>query len=245
MATAAVLHVLLFGAILPLAAWQTRRTLERHPLPRRVPYFLSVIVQQAVFAAIALGVASALGIDLLPPYRPSRHHLLLGAGLLAIAVAALAPRWREQVRRRDRFIHLVAPRTLGERVLWAGVSVSAGVAEELAYRGVLFAILAPTVGAPGAVFLTALAFAAGHLAQGWQAAPVVFVFAVGFHLLVLASGTLVIAMAVHAAYDLIAGLAIGRLAERDGYPVDPLPPEDSRARPAATTAASDSTRSAG
>lgn len=210
-----------------------------------MPYFLSVVIQQAVFAAIALGVANALGIDLLPPYRPRWEHLLMGAGLLAVAVAALAPRWREQVRRRDRFVHLVAPRTLGERVLWAGVSVAAGVAEELAYRGVLFAILAPFVGVPGAVFLTALAFAAGHLAQGWQAAPVVLVFAVGFHLLVLVSGTLVIAMAVHTAYDLIAGLAIGHLAGRDGYPVDPLPPEDPRARTAPATAASDRTRSAG
>lgn len=210
-----------------------------------MPYFLSVIVQQAVFAAIALGVASALSIDLFPTYRPRGGHLLMGAVLLAVAVAALAPRWREQVRRRDRFVHLVAPRTPGERLLWAGVSVSAGVAEELAYRGVLFAILAPIVGVPGGILLTALAFAAGHLAQGWQAAPVVFAFAVGFQLLVLASGTLVIAMAVHAAYDLIAGLAIGHLAERDGYPVDPLPPEGPRARTAATTAASDTTRSAG
>ncbi len=210
-----------------------------------MPYFLSVIVQQAVFAAIALGVASALGIDLFPTYRPRGEHLLMGAVLLAVAVAALAPRWREQVRRRDRFVHLVAPRTPGERVLWTAVSVSAGVAEELAYRGVFFAILAPIVGVPGATLLTALAFAAGHLAQGWQAAPVVFAFAVGFQLLVLASGTLVIAMAVHAVYDLIAGLAIGRLAEREGYPLDPLPPEDPRARTAAMTAAGDSTSSAG
>lgn len=224
MPPAALLHLALFGVVLPLGAWRSLVRLERGPLPPRVPYFISVVIQQLVFAAIAVGVARAIGLELFPPYRFAPAHLGLGAALFAAAVLALAPRWRAQVRARERFVHLVSPRTPRERALWAGIALSAGVGEELAYRGVLFGILAPLVGTPGAVLLAAFAFAAGHLAQGWRAAPVVFVFAIGFHLLVLATGTLLVAMAVHAAYDLVAGLACGRLAERDGYPVEPLPP---------------------
>jgi membrane protease YdiL (CAAX protease family) len=197
------------------------RRLARGPLPPRAPYYVAVLLQQLVLTAVSLGVAAALGLELFPPYRPRPGHLALGLGLLAAAILALAPLWRRQVRRRERFVALVAPRAPAERALWAAVSVAAGVGEEITYRGVLFAILEPLVGVPGAVVLAAAAFGLGHLAQGWRAAPLVFGFALGFHALVLATGTLVIAIAVHAVYDLVAGFSYGRLAERYGYPDDP------------------------
>lgn len=223
---AGVVHLVVFGVVLPLGAWYSQRRLAREPLPPRVPYFVSVIVQQVAFAAIALGIAGVLDLDLFPPYRLTARDGALAVVLLTASIGALGPTWRRLVLRRERFVALVAPRTATERALWVGVACSAGVGEEIVYRGVFFAILAPLIGVPVAVVVSALAFALGHLAQGWRAAPVVFAFAVGFHLLALATGTLLLAMAVHVAYDLVAGLTYGRLAERYGYPLDVPPPAE-------------------
>jgi membrane protease YdiL (CAAX protease family) len=222
--TAGIVHLVLFGLLIPLGAWHSRRRMARGPLPPRVPYFISVLVQQAAFLGIALAVAGALDLELFAPYRPDPLDATLGLGFLAAAIVLLRPAWRRQVERRERFVALVAPRTALERALWIGVSVGAGVGEEIAYRGVFVAILAPALGLPAAVGLAALAFALGHLAQGWRAGPVVLAFALGFHALVLATGTLVVAIVVHIAYDIVAGLTYGRLAERYGYPREELEP---------------------
>jgi membrane protease YdiL (CAAX protease family) len=215
---AAVAWLVLTGLVLPLGAWRTRHVLLRGPLPPRTAYYASAIVQQGVLAGLALLVARLVGLELFPPWEPRAADLAWGLALLAAALLALAPLWRRQVLRRDPMVALVAPATPGERRLWAGLALTAGVGEEIAYRGVLFGILVPVAGTAGAVLLAAAAFALAHLAQGWRSAPVVFVFAVGFHLLVLATGTLVVAMAVHAAYDLAAGLAYARLVRRYGEP---------------------------
>jgi membrane protease YdiL (CAAX protease family) len=229
---AAAAHLLVFGVGLPLGAWWTERRISREPLPSKVPYYLSVIIQQLVLAAMSLGVAAAIGLDLFRGPPPSAVHVGGGLLLLAIAIVALAPYGVRRVRRHDRSVYLVAPRSRAERALWVAISLVAGTGEEIAYRAVFFAIAASWVGVPAAVVVSSGAFALAHLAQGWQAAPIVFVFALGFHLLVLAGGSLWVAMAVHVAYDLLAGLAYGWLADRYGYPREPLPPpiSDSPAR---------------
>jgi hypothetical protein len=57
--------------------------------------------------------------------------------------------------------------------------------------------------------------------QGWRSAAVILVFALGFHALVWLSGSLYVAMAVHIAYDVTAGISYGRLGRELGYQLDP------------------------
>jgi len=45
----------------------------------------------------------------------------------------------------------------------------------------------------------------------------ILLFALGFHALVWLSGSLYVAMVVHIAYDIIAGLTYGRLGKELGY----------------------------
>ena len=45
-------------------------------------------------------------------------------------------------------------------------------------------------------------------------------FALGFHALVWLSGSLYVAMAVHIAYDITAGITYGRLGKKFGYSLD-------------------------
>jgi membrane protease YdiL (CAAX protease family) len=219
------LHLIVFGLLVPIAAWRSAKRIDRVPLPPRKRYFISVLVQQGLFGAFSLWVAHLLGIDLFPPIRLSPFGLLAGAALLAGAVVLLYPRWVRAVEQRSRRVYLVSPRDGRERALWLGISLAAGIIEEISYRGVLYWIVTAVTGsAVAGVVLCSLAFGLGHLVQGWAAAAIITGFAAGFHGLVIATGSLYLAMAVHICYDVIAGLSYGRLAERLGLPAEPPPP---------------------
>lgn len=224
--TAATLHLLVFGLLLPVAGTRSYRRLRTIPLPPRPVHFLSVTVQQLVFLGFAVWVASREGIALFPPVAPGVPDLLLGAAVTAALVALLRGRWRQSIERRERAAYLFMPWTAGERWLWAAVSAAAGLAEEVAYRGVLVAILARLTGSPlAAVPIAALLFGLAHGVQGRQSAVTIAGVALVFHGLVLVTGTLYVAIAVHFAYDLLAGLSYGRLGKELGYPRDGYPPE--------------------
>jgi membrane protease YdiL (CAAX protease family) len=219
------LHLVVFALWVPLLAWGSARRIDRLPLPPRKRYYLSVLVQQTLFGAFSLWVAYRLGIHLFP--RPSLTPLmtLAGAVVLGLAVVLLYPRWVKAIAERNRRVFLVSPRDGVERALWAAVSLAAGVIEEISYRGVLYWVVWQLTGSVTAsVAICSIAFGLGHLVQGWAAAAIITGFAAGFHGLVIASGSLYPAMAVHFIYDLIAGFSYGRLAERHGLPLEPPPP---------------------
>jgi len=183
--------------------------------------FVSVIVNQIVFAALSLLVAWAEEIPLFPAMEFRPGPLALGAGLLAVGFAVLGPRLRQEVERRERKLHMCMPRTTGERWLWAGVSVVAGFGEEVTYRGVMFILLSRLLGGPlPAAIVAATVFGLSHILQGWKNVGIIAVVALAMHGLVIWSGSLYIAMAIHAVYDVVAGLACGRLGERFGYPAE-------------------------
>jgi membrane protease YdiL (CAAX protease family) len=154
--------------------------------------------------------------------------------LLALGLTAMPPVWRRSVERRERGIHLFMPRTPPERGLWVAVAMAAGVSEEVTYRGVLFAVLTGMTGSAvaGAAIASAI-FGLSHVVQGWKSAGIVTIIALMVHGLVAVSGTLLLAIAIHAIYDIVAGLAYGRMGERLGYPVDGIPAGDDS--PAAVT----------
>lgn len=124
---------------------------------------------------------------------------------------------------RGLTVERLLPRTSSEKALYAVTSIVAGVAEEAAYRGVLMSILWYALGNVWlAVFISALAFALGHALQGWKSMAVIFIMACSMHAVVWYTGTLVVAMAVHAVYDLLAPTFRRRI-----LPAPPTSPERS------------------
>jgi membrane protease YdiL (CAAX protease family) len=201
------IHLVVFGLLIPIGAWLTRRRLLHDELPPKKAFYAGVIVQQVLLLALSLVVARALGLDLFPAPGLEVREIAVGLGILAATVPGAAVGWRRQVRRGDRFALLVAPRDGVDHGLWAVISVLAGVGEEVAYRGVLFLVLTGLTGSPVAAALVAsAAFGAAHLAQGVSGAALVALAAAGFHLLTWWSGALYLAIAVHVAWDLIAGI---------------------------------------
>lgn len=217
-------HLAFFGLLIPWAAWRSRSRLESQPLPPRQRHFIAVFIQLLIFLVISLSVAYVEKIDLLEPPRAGWLPWLAAAGLLGAGVALMAPVWRRGVERRERKLHLFMPRTPSERGLWVAVATAAGFSEEITYRGVMFAVLTGITGSAAAgATIASLIFGLSHIVQGWKSAGIITLIALLLHGLVAVSGTLLLAIVVHVIYDVVAGLAYGRMGEELGYPVDGIP----------------------
>src|SRR5262249_1160180 len=141
-----------------------------------------------------------------------------GVAMYAAAVAFMRPRWRRAVERRARAVHLFMPANAAERAWWIAVSVLAGVGEEITWRGVQAALAGVlTGGFWAAALVCSSSFGLLHIVQGWKSAAFIAAFALGFHALVWLGGSLYVAIAVHVAYDLTAGISYGRLGKELGY----------------------------
>ena len=129
----------------------------------------------------------------------------VGLALAASAILFRAPALRSTLRRQAGGFIALLPRTADERAAFALVAVTAGVCEELIFRG--FGIAYVRWLWPGAthfwlVALTAAGFGFAHLYQGARGVILTGVVGAVLASLVLATGSLYPAMAIHALVDL-------------------------------------------
>ena len=218
---AGVLHLVFFGILIPLLVLQAHFRIRSgaKALPDPARHFRKTAFELAMLATMSVLVARLTWIDLLA-FDAGKlvPGLAAGAFLYLFAVLYMRPRWRKAVESRAPIVRLFMPRNAAERGWWIAVSVLAGVGEEITWRGVQTQLLHSVVGSLAlAGLLSALSFGAAHFVQGWRSAATIVVFAIGFQLVVWASGSLFVAMLVHIAYDVTAGLAYGRLGRELGY----------------------------
>lgn len=101
--------------------------------------------------------------------------------------------------------------------MWVGLSLSAGIGEELVWRGVLPALVAAVTGSLAlGIVLSVISFALAHAIQGIRSVLAIAGIAAAFHALVFISGSLYVAMVVHFVYDVIAGFTYARFAKELG-----------------------------
>lgn len=130
---------------------------------------------------------------------------------ICLALRKLGRMVRTDAERRNLFVYQMVPHDRREWTLWTVVVLTAGVAEEAAYRGVGMAILSYSLGNSWmAAVISAIAFALAHSVQGWKSGVIVFLIALVMQGLVAVTGTLVLAMIVHALYDMVAGWLISK-----------------------------------
>jgi hypothetical protein len=197
--------------------------------PSRPKHFIAVIAQQCFFVAFSVLTARLEGIDLWAPPADGRNALLIALASLAVMIGMMAPRWRRNVAEREWKLYYFMPRSPDERLLWTFVSLFAGFGEEIIYRGVMFTLLWRLLGsAPAAALLVAVIFSVSHFMQGWKSMFVILAIALGFQAIYYSTGSLFPGMAVHFAYDLVAGLLYGYWGEKLGYPVEGVPREKPR-----------------
>lgn len=224
-------HVLHFAylsyvlGVLSWLAWRTKAQLESAAaaspgspaMPSRERILLTTLISLLILFGMSWMVADLSGIVLF--VRPVLGPREIVAGLIVLALhfvlrrIAVAMHTREELQKSL----LVAwiPRTPREWVLYALVAIAAGVAEEAAYRGVAWTLLIRYTGSTWlSALVCAIAFGLAHAAQRWKSALIIFAIALLMHGFVAFLGSLVLAMVVHAVYDLIVGALISRRLDR-------------------------------
>ncbi|PZG02349.1 CPBP family intramembrane glutamic endopeptidase [Micromonospora deserti] len=182
---------------------------------RRNRFYRDSIVQSWVTAAfvplIAFGSADLSVVDLgwTWPSGDGIDYLLAAYMLVITSVGGL--RARHRLRRGEMIparagTALIAPQTAHERRLAVTVAVSAGITEEVVYRGFLIAAGARLYDLPLAlVVMASLAlFVAAHAYQGRKGMVGVAVLGTMFTIIYLISGSLLLAIMVHIWQNLVA-----------------------------------------
>jgi hypothetical protein len=106
----------------------------------------------------------------------------------------------------------ITPRTERELSLFMLVAITAGVWEELLYRGFLIWFLAPSVGLVGAAIVSSVIFGLAHAYQGWRGIVVTTAVGLALAIMYLATKSLWWLMLAHALVDINGGVVAFRLA---------------------------------
>ena len=217
--------VLLF---LPWAAYRNRGVIAQvgqtpegsdKPLVTRAALYASTLFSLAILLFLSVVTGRTFGYQVFVLPRLEAREVLAGLAALGVSLVLMLLSYslRTPEERRSMVVYRMLPRTPGEWAAYSAMCGAAGVAEEAAYRGVVVAILWHSLGSFwGAILISAVAFAVAHSVQGWKSGLIIFAMALAMHALVFYTGTLVVAMVVHALYDVIAGI-VGAWRIRNGH----------------------------
>ncbi|HEX6135291.1 MAG TPA: CPBP family intramembrane glutamic endopeptidase [Longimicrobiales bacterium] len=204
--------VVLLVAVPALMVMQGRALRDVKTLPRTQAY-VSSIISLWVLGILTFAVARFSGYGLaqlgIAPAGIGRT-LAIAAGLVAAAVAILFL-FRFAGVREAPIMHELVPATPRERLWFVGVSISAGICEEVIYRGFLIHVL---YGATGSLVIALLlsggAFGVSHAYQ--QPAGALRATLLGLILAIplLLDGSIVPSIVAHTAVDVLSGLWLAK-----------------------------------
>jgi len=217
--------LLLLAVVFPLLGVRDYRLLLRRTnegvADARVKFYKGVLVFHwpltiGLLAWWLLSGNSLESVGLIPA-ADGRHWITIGVGVLVILVQVI---YLEIVSRNaDKLTEVknqigdlanLAPQTPREDRLFDMVSITAGVCEEILYRGLLLATLVSLVGTWPAVAITSLIFGLGHAYQGISGIAKTGMVGLVLALFTVFSGSLYIAIVLHAVIDLTSGRIMGR-----------------------------------
>lgn len=147
------------------------------------------------------------------------------AGILMVSLFALYLCWhilgirndseqRKQLAEAMKAHSWMMPATRKE-LNWftCGVSCSAGICEEILFRGFLLGTLSPVTGIIGAVVFSSIVFGLCHVYQGWVNVIRTSVIGIILSGIYLATDSLIVVIVLHALVDIYGGV-IGYLANQ-------------------------------
>jgi uncharacterized protein len=223
---AAVLSVVLAGWMTLVQPYAGRRRYQqllerlRHDPSARLHHYRRGITFEWAGAAL-VGLLALLAHSRVRSLWPPGSHTSVtsqipGIALALVAVTALY-RFGGQPMRTALAVQLkpvaaLLPRTAAERWVFALLALTAGICEEVLYRGFGLAALrwaAPGLGHPALIAITALAFGMAHLYQGGRGVALTGLAGAYFAWVAISTGSLVPVMGLHAILDLrILGLPL-------------------------------------
>lgn len=238
--TYALITLLILGIVAPLmGVWDFRRllswTAEGRADARLKTYRLILVMEWGMTLALVgwwlFAGRDLTSLGLVPEYFGWRW-LVLGLGLAGtvfmiwqMTTVMRSSGELEKLRAQMGDLRALAPRSPGEFRVFSLVAVTAGICEEILYRGVLMAVLVPAIGLWPTVGLTSVIFGLGHIYQGLKGIVKTTLVGLVMALLTVFSGSLWVAILLHVVVDLTSGRMMGaalqgETAESEGS--DPL-----------------------
>ena len=126
-------------------------------------------------------------------------------GLLIPVIAAwIHPAMRSRINSTLQPLAFLLPQGADERRMFVAVALTAGICEEVLYRGFLLHVCTVSAGmrAPVAISLSVIAFGVAHLYQGWKGALGATVLGALLMAGYLVTGSLLPGIVIHALIDL-------------------------------------------
>ena len=209
--------------MLPWMSFRSSRRLKQQPhllADGRVRHRMwrSTVVMLLLLLWMAAATGRGFGYDVFEAPEDVAGTVWKSALCLVVSLLLMvtSSRLRTAEQRREMFVYRLVPGNGREWALKVVVAVTAGVAEEAVYRGVLLQILWYSLDSfTAAVAVSAVAFALAHRQQGLQSMLLIVLIALQMHWLVQSTGSLLGAMAAHTLYDIVAMFWIARQAKRD------------------------------
>jgi membrane protease YdiL (CAAX protease family) len=206
--------------VLPVyGTWEHRRLMldldKGYPNARMNAYKITMIVEWTLsLIVIAWWIYKqralpdlGLGFETGPGWKIGSALTLIACGLLVLQTVVImrSSKKMEDVRKQIEPLQALLPHNGREARTFAALSITAGLCEELLYRGFLFAFFYSVLGVWQAVALSSLAFGLGHAYQGLPG--ILKTGGVGFVAagLLLLTGSLWAPMLLHAVLDLNSG----------------------------------------
>lgn len=223
-------HLLALLLVVAVPLW------DRYEIPRlkastlpgkKIRFYIKIVTASWICALVAMvtaGITSVSHLVVLPGeitwLEPgARGRLILGgliAGMLmALFLPALLAVRSESLRKKAgkaaRKLGFLLPSNREERKWWWAVCVTAGICEEIVYRGFLLHYLHVNpwhVSLIWALVISSLIFGSGHLYQGVAGAASTVVVGFLFGGLFVITGSLLLPVLIHALMDLRALLML-------------------------------------
>ncbi len=218
---AAVLASALAAALVLVQPWAGRRRYRRlvasvaEQPHARLRHFRRGITGEWVAAGVVVVIGllagrppSSIGLDVGP--HPGSEAVIVAEAAVLLGISALVFRFggpgvRDALRRQARGFEALLPQGPRERTVFALLAVTAGVCEELIFRGFGIAYLRwlwPGASRVALIVVTAAGFGLVHLYQGPRGVLLTGLVGALLAWLVLTSGSLLPAMLIHALLDL-------------------------------------------
>lgn len=214
------LHLMAAVMALAFPAWDYYEAKHlrtaRHPLARTRCYMRCLaVLWLATFAAMAIMPLASLwnapsGMRTLTGEASPGFILVLIAALTVGLLAPLALAWfhtgtREQIFEQLKEIDYLLPQSRSEIALFAGVSVTAGICEEVLFRGFLFAYLHSSpwnLDPSTTVVVSSAMFGIAHFGQGIKGIALTGMIGALLGVLYVVTGSLLAPIIVHILIDL-------------------------------------------
>lgn len=231
-----ILMLLLFVVQPVYGVFEARRhdARERAGLPfDRIRFYRETAVIEWLFLAVLLIAWTAFGRQFagLGFVTPGGPGFWIGSAVVSLLVGYLLYTWWWAIRAADaeraaqiesigKLIRYL-PQTNRELGGFVGISLTAGIVEEIVYRGFVLWYFGQFMPIWAAVLVSSAAFGLGHSYQGPNGALRCGLLGLGFAILYVASGSIWLPIVAHFLLDALQGLSIRELSRPGGEPGRP------------------------